>query len=251
VDRLLEATAAAETAHFWFRSFRRFLRPLVARALHGVEAPRILDCGCGTGANLGLLSVFGHTIGVDLNRVGLEFARRKAGGRVARASVAHLPFPDATFDLVTSLDVLYSLDNETESAAVGEMRRVLRPGGAAIVNVAAMEVLRGNHSVLSAEVRRYSARTLRAVLERGGFRIEDLRYTNAVLFPVMLAVRVTQRLAGLAPPEQATREIRVPPRPINATLAALLAFEARAIQPLRLPFGSSLLCLATKAGERR
>jgi hypothetical protein len=114
-----------------------------------------------------------------------------------------------------------------------------------------MEVLRGNHSVLSAEVRRYSARTLRAVLERGGFRIEDLRYTNAVLFPVMLAVRVTQRLAGLAPPEQATREIRVPPRPINATLAALLAFEARAIQPLRLPFGSSLLCLATKAGERR
>jgi ubiquinone/menaquinone biosynthesis C-methylase UbiE len=245
VDRLLEATEAAdEVRHFWFRGFRRFVMPLVARAVRGHDTPLILDCGCGTGANLRLLAGFGRAFGIDLNRVGLEFARRKAGGRLARASVTHLPFGDGRFDLVTSFDVIYSLDDEAEAAALDEMYRVLRPGGASVVNVAAMEVLRGNHSVLSQEVRRYSARTLRSAMERAGFRVEDMRYTNTVLFPVMLAVRVAQRMMGLAPPEHATHEITVPPAPINEALAALLALEAHLIQPLHLPFGSSLACLA-------
>src|SRR6516162_590345 len=49
MDRLLAATRAVERDHFWFRGFRRFVTPLVADAVAGRSAPRLLDCGCGTG----------------------------------------------------------------------------------------------------------------------------------------------------------------------------------------------------------
>ena len=165
---------------------------------------------------------------------------------MAQASVAAVPFPSAAFDIVTSFDVLYCLPDAIEREAVREMWRVLKPGGSAIINVAAMEILRGNHSVLSAELRRYSRASLRALLERAGFRVERMTYTNAALFPVMLAVRGVQRLMGLAPESEAEGEITVPPRPVNATLSALLAVEAGVVRAVPMPFGSSLLCLARK-----
>ncbi len=245
VDLLLTSTRSAEARHFWFRGFRRFVRPAVAEAAAGRSRPRILDCGCGTGANLRLLSEFGRAFGVDLNQVGLGFARDD-GAAVARADVARLPFLDASFDIVTSFDVLYSLDDEAERKAIAEMHRVLRPGGALVVNVAAMPILRGNHSILSREVRRYTARTLRAALSSAGFRVVEVRYTNAVLFPIMLAVRLAQRAAGLKPEEEATREITVPPAILNNALAALLAAEARLPRWIRPPVGSSLLGRAVR-----
>jgi SAM-dependent methyltransferase len=247
VDRLLAATARAEQAHFWFRGFRRFVAPLLERAAAGRANLRLLDCGCGTGANLRLLlERHGRAWGFDLTWTGLEVARASGLRRVARAGAAAVPFPAAAFDIVTSFDVLYCLPGEIEHAAVREMWRVLKPGGAAVINVAAMEILRGNHSVLSAELRRYSRASLRALLEPAGFRIERMTYTNAALFPLMLGVRGVQRVMGLAQEGEAEGEITVPPGPVNATLSALLAVEAVVVRAVPMPFGSSLLCLARK-----
>jgi len=109
-----------------------------------------------------------------------------------------------------------------------------------------MEILRGNHSVLSAELRRYSRTSLRSLIEPAGFRVERMTYTNAALFPLMLGVRGVQRLTGLAGEHEAEAEITVPPAPINAALAALLAVEAGLVRAVPMPFGSSLLCLARK-----
>jgi SAM-dependent methyltransferase len=165
---------------------------------------------------------------------------------VARATVAAVPFPDASFDIVTSFDVLYCLDEPTERAAAAEMWRVLRPGGSAIVNVAAMPVLKGSHSILAGERRRYDRPRLRTLLESAGFRIDRLTYTNATLVPAMLAVRLAQRAVGFASEEEATTEITVPAAPVNALLSAVLAAEAAVQRATPLPFGSSLLCRATK-----
>jgi len=247
VDRLLEATARAERDHFWFRGFRRFVSPMLDAAAAGRRDLRLLDCGCGTGTNVRLLlERHGTAWGFDLTWTGLQFARRSGLTRVAQASVAAVPFPPAAFDIVTSFDVLYCLPDQIEREAVREMWRVLRPGGAAIINVAALEVLRGNHSVLSAELRRYNRAGLRALLEPAGFRIERMTYTNAALFPVMLTVRGVQRLMGLAAESEAGREITVPAAPVNAALGALLAVEAGIVRAVPMPFGSSLLCLARK-----
>jgi SAM-dependent methyltransferase len=246
MDLLLDATHRVEARHFWFRGFRRFLRPLLERATTGRVPARLLDCGSDTGVNLPLLARYGRAWAVDVNAYGLGLARAAGFTRAARASVASLPFPDAAFDVVTSLDVLYCLHDEDERRAVDEMYRVLRPGGAVIVNVAAMPLLHGNHSVLSAEVRRYTRSGLRVVLERAGFRIERLTHTNATLFPLVLAQRLLERVAGLATPEGAAAKMTVPPAPVNELLAGMLAIESVAVRAASLPFGSSLLCLARK-----
>lgn len=246
MDDLLRATARAESRHFWFRGFRAFVTPLVVEALSGVAHPRILDCGCGTGANVALLSGFGSAVGFDLSETGLRLGREAGRTKLARAGVTAAPFPSAAFDLVTSFDVLYSLDDADERLAVREMHRLTRAGGFALVNVAAMDALRGDHSVLSRERRRYSRESLAALLSGAGYTIVRLTYTNAALFVPLVALRALQRLRGLAVEGEARREISVPPEPINAALTALVLAESVWLRYANSPFGSSLLCLARK-----
>jgi SAM-dependent methyltransferase len=246
LDHLLRATAKAEASHFWFRGFRAFVTPLVRRALAGCPDPAILDCGCGTGANLELVGRFGRASGFDLSEVGLRIAREWGRTRVAQASVAAAPFPGESFDLVTSFDVLYSLEDPDERAAVAEMYRVLKPGGHAVVNVAAMKGLTGDHSVLSRERRRYTRASLRRLLTAGGFAIERITYTNASLFVPLAIVRAVQRRRGLSIESEAQQDIAVPAAPINLALTALLLLESVWLRRFDEPFGSSLLCLARK-----
>ena len=246
MDRLLEATYRVEQQHFWWKGLRDFARPLVADALADRPDPRILDCGCGTGANLVMLGEFGHASGFDVSFRGLELAHRYGQRRVTQARIAEVPFGDASFDLVTAFDVLYSLSEEEEAAALTEILRVLKPGGTLIVNVAALRILRGNHAVFGAEVRRSTRRRLRRLLTRAGFRVTRLTYSNATLFPLMLAIRTGQRLMGLATPEEAGTDVVLPPAPLNALLSLLLRIEARALRVVDMPIGSSLLCVARK-----
>ncbi len=249
MDDLLRATASAEARHFWFRGFRAFVTPLLrdaARRRAGAGLLRILDCGCGTGANLALLDRFGRAYGIDLSPFGLRLARQAGRLLTARASVAAAPFPTASFDIVTSFDVLYALDEGTERAAIAELYRLLKPGGTAIVNVAAMECLRGDHSVLSRELRRYSRDDLRRRLERAGFSVLRITYTNASLFLPMAVARAVQRRRGLKREADATGEIRILPEPLNLLLSGLLLAESLYLRAFDAPAGSSLLCAARK-----
>jgi SAM-dependent methyltransferase len=247
MDALLERTFRAEERHFWFRGFRRFVTPLIAQATRGRSHPRLLDAGCGTGVNLALAERFGRSFGVELFWSGLQFARARGIPRIARGSVAQLPFPAASIDVVLSFDVLYCLQDDEEQAAIREMFRVLRPGGAVIVNVAALQMLKGDHSTLGGEVRRYTRRDLRTRLERAGFSVLRITYTNASLFPITAAVRAFQRLRGLRSDANNRGDLLVPIAPVNALFTAALSVEARLIAAgIDMPIGSSVLCLAAK-----
>jgi SAM-dependent methyltransferase len=245
MDRLLEMTARAEREHFWFHGFRRFVTPLLdeaAGALHR-ERPRLLDCGCGTGNNLRLLRRYGSAFGIDLTYSGLAYAKQHGERLAAQASATALPFAEGEFDIVTSFDVIYALDDRGAGTALREMYRVMRPGGYLVLNVAALPGLRGNHSVLGGEVQRYTRGGLRAHLERAGFSVKRLTYTNASILPLLLGVRLGQRLLGH---HESTQEISVPPGPVNAALSAILAVEAAALRVVNMPVGSSLLTLASR-----
>lgn len=246
MDELLKETCDAERHHFWYAGLRRFARPFLTSAVAGTRRPRLLDAGCGTGGNLALLREFGQSFGFDVTWTGLRFATRLGCSRITCADVGQTPFQDASFDAVTSFDVLYCLDDLHERQAVAEMYRILRPGGSAVINVAAMNMLRGNHSIFDGELRRYSCEGLRALLEQAGFRIIRITHTNFSIFLPMLAIRGLQRVRGLAPPGKARSDFTVPPRVINRFLAALLALEARLLRWVDLPLGSSILCLARK-----
>jgi len=246
VDTLIEATRQVERDHFWFQGFRRFLQPFLLRASQN-QPLRILDCGCGTGWNLSVLEEFGETYGLDITFSGLLHARNNNQNRLTQATAASLPFLDRTFDLVTSFDVLYCLDDEAEGLALAEMFRLLRPNGSAIIHVPAMQFLRGNHSVFVHEVRRYSRRQLIRSLEQAGFQVKRITYTNATLFLPILAIRLFQQLRGLRSTDNAKSDFGQPYKPLNVLLTKILTLEASMINWTNLPFGTSLLCLATKS----
>ncbi len=246
MEQLLEETYRAEREHFWFKGFRQFIAPLVDQALAGRRDARLLDCGCGTGTNLSLFRPRCDAFGFDLTPGGLRFARTHGGLRVSRASITHVPFAASTFDVVTSFDVLQCLTKAQETQAMAGMARVLKPGGAMILNLAALEILRGSHAVLAEEVRRYTKPLVRQALARAGLVAERITYTNFSLFPVMLTTRAWQRFRGADRPETLTAEISVPSSLVNNALAAVLSLEARALRLTDLPFGSSLLVLARK-----
>jgi ubiquinone/menaquinone biosynthesis C-methylase UbiE len=243
MDRLLEETARAERNHFWFHGFRRFVTPLLTEAAGGRPGLRILDCGCGTGNNLPMLRKYGRATGVDITFSGLVYARQHGERLLARASAMSLPFSDGSFDIVTSFDVIYAFDDTMAAMALSEMQRVLTPGGHLVLNVAALPILRGDHSVLGGEVQRYTRRGLRGHLERAGFRLRRLTYTNASILPIVAGVRFAQRIRGH---HESNSEMTVPIAPVNLALSAILAVEAAALRVVNMPLGSSLLALAEK-----
>jgi SAM-dependent methyltransferase len=244
MDKMLEATARAEDSHFWFRGLRRNARLLLEEALDGRRPGRIVDCGSGTGRNLDWLSEYGDAVGVERADIGVAIARVR-GRRVVQGTVAALPFADHSAGLVTSFDVLYCLDDDVERAAAREMFRVLAPGGIALVNVAALDMLHGAHSTLTMERRRYTPARLTALLGGAGFVITRMTFTNMMTFPLTLAVRVADRITGRV--QQASdAELRVPPAPANAMLSAAVAIDGALLRWGNLPIGSSLMCVARK-----
>src|SRR5438132_289004 len=81
---------------------------------------------------------------------------------------------------------------------------------------------RGDRSVLSGELRRYTRDGLRQLLTSAGFEMVRITYTNAMLFLPMAAGRAWQRWRGLSSEAGGGREISVPPAPVNLALASLL-----------------------------
>jgi SAM-dependent methyltransferase len=246
MDAVLEATARAENDHFWFRGLRRHAAAMLDAATDGRRDLRILDCGAGTGRNLDWLATRGRAVGIEYSETGLQVARAH-GRRIVQGTVTKLPFAGASFDVATSFDVLYCLDDDDEQRAVREMWRVLVPGGVAIVNVAALDILHGGHSTLGQERRRYTPDRLRQVLEPAGFRIERITFTNMPTFPITLAMRLFDRMTGRAA-RGTVDDLAVPPWPVNAAFDLALRAEHALLSLTDLPIGTSLMCVARKAG---
>jgi SAM-dependent methyltransferase len=241
---MLEATARAEDRHFWFQGLRRNARLLLDEALDGRRPARILDCGSGTGRNLDWLAEYGDAVGIEREAFGLRMAQARAR-RVVQGTVAVLPFPTSSIDLVTSFDVLYCLDQDEERAAVREMWRVLKPGGIALINVAALDILRGSHSTLTMERRRYTPARLTRLLNDAGFVIARMTFTNMTTFPLTLGVRLADRLTGRVH-QASDADLRVPAAPVNAVLSAGMAIDGALLRMMNLPIGTSLMCVARK-----
>jgi SAM-dependent methyltransferase len=239
----LELTRRAEATHFWFRGFRRFVIPVVEHYAAGRRDLRIVDCGSGTGHNMQLLAPYGRIAGFDLSPSGVKMARA-SGARVVLADAAHAPYASDMFDMATSFDVMQCI--EPDEAAVREMARMTRPGGVVIVSMAALEMLRGDHSESWHEVRRYTPATARRLLEQAGLRVERVSFMFGTLFPLMFGVRLVQRMLRPVRTFRPDTDIAVPSAPVNAALTAVVSAEAALAPVMSLPFGSSLLAVGRK-----
>jgi ubiquinone/menaquinone biosynthesis C-methylase UbiE len=108
----------------------------------------VLDVGCGPGT-LGILVALGCQVtGVDISPLNCGQAVRNGYALAVVGDVAALPFPDASFDAVVSLDVMGHIPFERKDDCVREWSRVLRPGG---VQLHGIECDRLDYASLSPE----------------------------------------------------------------------------------------------------
>ena len=186
-----------EESHWWYLGRRRIIESLVEEICSNIDAanPRILDVGCGTGANLKMLARFGHAEGVDVSQQAVSFCHERGLESVKLGALEELPYDDESFDLVTALDVIEHLDDDV--AGLSEIRRVLRPGGFVLIFVPAFMFLWGVQDDVSNHRRRYTLTSLLNAIRAAGFSVERASYANAAFFFPVLAVRTLMRWFGL------------------------------------------------------
>jgi SAM-dependent methyltransferase len=188
----------------------------------------------------------GELTGIDASEHGIKLtADRALGARLLRASVHELPFPAESFDFVLSLDV-WTNEGVDDALAAHETQRVLRPQGKLILNLAALEFLKGAHDKAVDAVRRYTRLQVRTLLEAAGFEIERLTYWNATLLPAIALVRWLSRMRLARAPAEARSDFRPLPSPVNSMLREVAALELGTSRHLSLPFGTSVFAVAQK-----
>src|SRR5258707_6595744 len=231
-----------EEHHWWFIGRRRIIESFVAAACReiGKLQPRILDVGCGTGANLQMLAQFGLAEGVDVSTEALDFCRARGLSKVKQGAAETLPYEDASFDLVTGLDVVEHLDDDI--AGLKEMRRVLRPDGRALLFVPAFMFLWGVQDDISNHRRRYTLKQLKDVVKKAGFEVERATYVNLSFFTPIFLGRLFMRATGLRPESENNITIGF----LNGVLGKLLAAERGPLRYMNFPFGVSIICVARR-----
>jgi SAM-dependent methyltransferase len=240
-----EIMRRVEGSHWWFAGRRRILESFVARIVEELNLPagarpRILDVGCGTGANLEMLARFGDAEGVDVSEDALAFCRARGLAEVRAGAAEALPFADDSFHLVTALDVVEHLDDD--AAGLCEMRRVLRPGGRALLFVPAFMWLWGPQDDVSNHRRRYTLRELRARVGAAGLSVERATYANLTFFAPILAGRLLMRATGLRPVSE--NNVNVPA--LNGLFGRAFGAERHWLRRFNLPFGVSAVIVARK-----
>lgn len=173
----------------WLLTFGR--EPGIRRMtieLAGIKAgERVLDVGCGTGtltmAARRQAGPTGEVHGIDPSEEMIGVARQKAAkagvdAQFRTAVIEKLPFPDGHFDLVLSSLMLHHLPDDVKALGLGQVLRVLKPGGRLI----AIDIA-GGHGPLSFvmglfghKLPRDYAEQLQAMMRTAGFEaVEEVK----------------------------------------------------------------------------
>jgi|SRR5215213_5336243 len=216
------------------------------------DARNILDIGCGTGLNLKWLERYAKAEsikGLDVEKTALDFCRERGRNFLTQASATGLPFPDASFDLVSSFDVLVQIPGEkADEKAIAEMYRVLKPKGVAFVRAAAYEWMRSGHDKALNTQRRYTVGKLSQKLENAGFTVLRKTYANTLPFPLAVVRRLILKPAGLSDKGSDVKPFPPSLEWLNRILTRALLSEAKFLKRpnARFPFGLSAICVVRK-----
>lgn len=242
--REYELMYRVEDQHWWYRGMESITCALIDDRIRPTSRLNILDAGCGTGAAMTTyLAEYGDVTGVDFHPQALEFCRKRNARRLACASVLDLPFDSASFDLVTSFDVLYERGVSSELTALREFARVLTDAGRVLLRLPAYDWLRGEHDRRVHTNRRYTKRGVRSLLEESGFIVEHLSHANMLLFPLAVIKRLGERIF---PPREGTSDLSLEVGILNPVFKFVLASEAPLVSRTGLPFGLSVVAIGRK-----
>jgi len=232
-----------EGSHWWFVGRRAilesFLRPICSSLITRHSSLRILDVGCGTGANIEMLAQYGDAEGVDVSDDALEFCRRK-GLKVQKGLAQTLPYKNESFELTTALDVVEHLDDDI--AGLKEMFRVTKRGGYSLIFVPAFMWLWGVQDDISNHRIRYTKKQIVERLQTAGYTVERATYANWTFFAPILAGRTIMKLTGIKPESENNITISG----LNGVFGKLFGSERFWLKRFNFPLGVSIVVVAKK-----
>lgn len=234
-DRMAEL----DERHWWYRARRDILSDLIARRIHLPAGARILEIGCGTGHNVLMLGRFGTVDAIEIDDAARAIAVARLGKEVGRAPLPDLPgVEEGAYDLIAILDVLEHVDRDRE--ALTSIARKLRPGGRILITVPAHPWMWSAHDTVNHHQRRYTRKSLAAVVAAAGLTLDMMSYFNSLLFPLAAAARMAGRVTG-----KDDSDDKLPPRPINSFFEFLFGLERHALGRMPFPPGVSLVAIVS------
>ncbi len=240
-EQLYHKFYEVETNHWWFVARQRIVHHIIENKIHLAKGSRVLDVGCGTGAVLASLSQQYDAYGTDTSPLAIEFCKRRNLDKVFQCTLDAFPYPDLKFDLILLLDVIEHIDDD--KGIIRLASRFLNPGGSVLVTVPAYQFLWTRHDEINFHKRRYVKSGLRRVLEEAGLKLRLLSYFNTILFPVALVGRLGEKMF----PPKIDQTLKIPSQILNSLLTETFSLEQNLIGHIPMPFGLSIVGLATKS----
>lgn len=236
---LYEDMYKTEETHWWHRAKRTVVCNIL-NTLGSKKELKILDVGCGTGKNLESFSVFGEVWGVDSADEAIYFCKQRLQENVIKASIDKIPLPDEGWDVITLLDVLEHVDQET---ALPELKRLLRPKGNIIITVPAFPSLWSQWDVILHHKKRYTFFSLTQALIQHGYTVDMIRYMHSYLF---IPAYLMRKFKNQHPNGEYRSDFEHSNALINAIFSFLFKTELYLSRFFTIPFGTSIICLAHK-----
>lgn len=236
-----------ETDYWWYVGLHRLVLHFLDLEKNGNGSLKVLDAGCGTGRLMKLCQAAGlDSLGLDFSREALSFSRVRGLQSLVQASISEIPFQSDLFDVVVSLDVADCLEGDEMVHSLCEMHRVLKRGGALILNLPAYNALRSQHDRAQHILHRFNAHELRSLLSEIGLQVQVCTYRNTFLFPIAAVVRLLKRRPALGQ-EIVRSDLKPLPLSVNTALTWILSVENSLIKTgLPLPLGLSVFSVARK-----
>lgn len=241
-EEIYSLTYEMEEDYWWYAARRRIVLDQAAHILSVVSPgrnPRILDFGCGTGANLMAMSALGQVHGLDASPQAVAFCRKRGLTRVELLEgppPAEPPFGGG-FDLITMLDVLEHIPDDGE--ALKRLGSWLTPGGVLLLTVPAYNALWSGEDNVSLHLRRYTAASLGRTMNKAGCGVAKMTYFNTFLLPLQALAIWSRRI--LRPGSDQESDI-TPLNPLlNRFLTRIMEAERPILRRRSLPLGGSLL----------
>ena len=235
-----------EEKHFWFVARRQTILERLRHSVPDLGRRRLFDIGCGSGGLLAFLGASGVPLagGCDAYLDGLRLARRRVGAPLVLVDEGRHPPLAPGQSFLGLFDVLEHIDDDRGTLAW--IRSVLEPGGILALTVPAHPALYDEMDRRAHHRRRYRRRELREKLETAGFDIRALTHFMAPLVPARALMRSVSRVRrGEGRPAGDEAEFRVVPV-LNDALGMALGLERALLRLCSLPFGTSLLAIASR-----
>jgi SAM-dependent methyltransferase len=210
-----------ERDHWWFVARRQILSQAIGACVP--EGARVLDIGCGTGANIAVLGSRYDCVGIDTSEAALSYARAAYPHiRFVRASHPDQT-PDLRGDAFLLSDVLEHIDDDI--GFLESWCSLLSPGGHIFITVPASDVAWSPHDTNHGHRRRYTPERLRKVWENLDVVELTLTHFNTRLLPLVRWLRAFTAWRGSTVGEADT-DLWVPPLPLNGILQRIFAGES-------------------------